>query len=134
MTLKYFDVNREFKCPCQSPSCNAPILPHRLLGLYLDRAREMLGLPIVVTSGNRCRTHNTLIGGTEPSEHVWPEGCLGADLDAPDGRSAWQLHDALRQAGFTRIGWYKKHLHAGVGDIVAPAQFPTTVLWMEEKN
>jgi uncharacterized protein YcbK (DUF882 family) len=106
--------------------------PHRLLRLYLDRAREMLGRAIIVESGNRCAAHNADVGGEDKSEHGYPEGCLGADLDANTSREKWQLVDALRQAGFTRIGLYHNRgsVHAGVGDAVDPETWPANVLWV----
>lgn len=121
--------DKEFDCSCGVATCPAPKKPHRLLALYLDRAREMLGAPIVITSGNRCPEHNRLEGGEDPSEHVWPDGCLGCDVEVSGARHRWQLHDALRHAGFTRVGVYGKHFHVGVGEMVVPATFAPNVEW-----
>jgi hypothetical protein len=131
--VTYFK-DEEFACPCSREECDAPQGPHRLLRLYLDRAREMLGAPIIVTSGNRCAAHNADVGGETDSEHVFPEGCLGADVaavDGIDGRSRYLLVEAVRQAGFTRLGLYRdNHVHVGIGDAVDEHRFPPQVIWV----
>lgn len=130
MKLRWFDVDAEFRCQCGRAECDAPTGPHRLLGLYLDRVREMYGQPLVVTSGNRCAVHNANEGGGAVSEHVWPDGCLGADVRCGGSRDRARLLDAIRQAGVTRVGLYAAHVHIGIGDFVAPASFPPIVAWL----
>lgn len=127
--LRYFR-DEEFRCPCGAADCSAPVGPHRLLGLYLDRAREQYGQPIVITSGNRCHTHNQLVGGEAKSEHVWPGGCLGADVRCVTSRDRARLLDALRLAGVTRVGIYGRHLHVGVGDMIDAATWPAIMTWV----
>lgn len=123
-------LDREFYCPCQREDCDAKKGPHRLLRLYLDRAREMLGAPIVVTSGNRCPAHNAEVHGEAKSEHVHPEGCVGADLHTPTSRDRWALTDACRHAGFTRLVYYHadSHMHVGIGDSLDPETWPPNVI------
>lgn len=127
--LRWFTAS-EFDCLCRRAECDAPKKPHRLLGLYLDRAREMYGQPIVVTSGNRCAVHNAALRGEARSEHVHPGGCLGADLACTSNHDRARLLDALRLAGFTRVGIYKAHVHAGVGDMVDVATWPEIRTWL----
>lgn len=117
----------EFRCRCGRPECDAPKDCHRLLRLYLDRMRDMLGVAIVVTSGNRCAEWNKRQGGQPDSEHVNADGCLGADVACANSALRWRMLDAARHAGFTRIGVYPKHLHVGVGDM---PRFPPNVVWV----
>ena len=128
-----FFKDEEFLCGCQRPECPAPKAPHRLLGLYLDRMREMYGAPIVITSGNRCPEHNRAEGGEEKSEHVWPDGCLGVDVRCSGSRERGRLLDAARHAGISRIGIYSAHLHVGIGDTILAGQWPPTVTWVSPK-
>lgn len=123
-------MDREFYCPCQRAECDAKRGPHRLLRLYLDRAREMLGAPITVTSGNRCAAHNADVHGEDKSEHVYPEGCVGADLHAGTSRERWALTDACRHAGFTRFVYYHgdAHIHVGIGDSIDVEAWPSNVI------
>lgn len=121
----------EFYCPCWRADCDGKGKgPHRLLRLYLDRAREMLGAPIMVTSGNRCAAHNADVHGEDKSEHVYPEGCIGADLHVADSRARWALLDACRHAGFTRFVFYAKddHIHVGIGDSFDAEAWPPNVI------
>ena len=130
MTLRWFDADTEFRCQCHRPECDAPIRPHVLLGRYLDVIRGDYGQPLVVTSGNRCAVHNAAIGGEATSEHVWPEGCLGSDLACAGSRDRARLLDAIRRSGVTRVGLYAKHVHVGVGDMVAAETFAGIVTWL----
>ncbi len=52
----------------------------RLLASTLEIVREVLGHPIVITSGYRCPEINRLVGGSETSAHL--EG-LAADFTCP---------------------------------------------------
>ena len=123
-----FFAASEFACRCGRPECDAPKDCHRLLRLYLNRAREMLGAPIVVTSGNRCAWHNAQVGGVAVSEHVDSEGCLGADLACTTSTARALLLDAIRHAGITRVVLYPRHVHVGIGDMLEPPRFPGHVV------
>lgn len=130
---RWFNEDLEFRCQCGKPTCDAPVKPHRLLALYLDQARDMYGQAIIVTSGNRCKSNNLAVGGEDPSEHVWPEGCLGCDVRCLDGRQRFHLLEAFRHAGFRRLGVYARdgHLHVGIGDTVENSPFPADVVWVK---
>lgn len=127
--MKWFR-DEEFRCPCRRPECDAPIGPHRLLGIYLDEIRERWGRALIVSSGNRCADHNARVGGVDGSEHVQPGGCLGADVACWTSRDRALLLDAVRHSGITRVGVYRRHLHIGVGDAVASEKFPSPVVWV----
>lgn len=116
----------EFTCRCGRHICDAPTGPSRTLRLHLDRMRDVLGAPIIITSGNRCTYWNALKGGVVGSEHDRAGGCEGADLACPTSRERWAMLDAARHAGFTRIGIGKDFLHVGVG--TGPKDAPN-VIW-----
>lgn len=120
----------EFACRCGRAECDAPTDCHRLLRYYLERTREMYGQPLTVTSGNRCAAWNLHEGGEKGSEHVAPDGCLGADVQCETSSERFRLLEALRHAGVTRIGIYPKHVHVGVGDMVDAGGFAGMVTWL----
>ena len=55
----------EFKCPC----CGRVKINYDLPPA-LQEVRDLLGSPIVITSGYRCKEHNTEIGGAKFSAHL----------------------------------------------------------------
>lgn len=61
---KYFS-KKEFSCKC----CGRIRIDNRLLDA-LESLRELVGLPIIITSGYRCAKHNKNIGGAADSYHV----------------------------------------------------------------
>jgi len=91
----------------------------------LDRARELYGYPIVITSGKRDFEKNASVGGVKDSEHVIGEG---VDIKAPmDGELRERLAWALGLAGFRRVGSYLRHFHAGNS-----RNHPNPVFWIGE--
>ena len=55
----------EFECQC---GCGANAADIELVGV-LEKVREHFGEPIVITSANRCESHNTKVGGAVGSKH-----------------------------------------------------------------
>jgi zinc D-Ala-D-Ala carboxypeptidase len=80
------DMTRNFsrhEFACKGKRCcgnSAPVLPELVLGL--QELRDRAGIPLVISSGFRCRTHNKRVSGTPDSQH-----CLGtaADVTCPRG-------------------------------------------------
>lgn len=80
------DLTRNFsrhEFACKGKHCcghSAPILPELVLGL--QELRDRMGVPLVISSGFRCRTHNKAVSRTADSQH-----CLGtaADVACPRG-------------------------------------------------
>ena len=58
----------------------------------LERIRSMLGHPVVVSSGYRCRELNDAIGSKATSDHI---RAMAADIKCPEFGSAHQLAKAL---------------------------------------
>lgn len=62
----------EFQCQCKE-NCPGKIPKLRLndaLLTTLNAVREKYGKPIIVTSGFRCKRHNSAIGGAVASQHL----------------------------------------------------------------
>jgi hypothetical protein len=92
---KYFK-REDFACPC----CEQNLISDKLIDM-LDTAREIAGIPFVITSGYRCKNHNALTLGSSPdSSHI--KG-LAADIKVRDSGERWIIVFALYAAGFKRI-------------------------------
>lgn len=78
----------------------------------LDRARELYGHAIVITSGFRDPAENALVGGVSESAHTTGHA---ADVRVPlDREMRERLIWAMGRAGFSRIGIYDAHIHVDV--------------------
>jgi hypothetical protein len=51
-------ARNEFACPC---GCNAQMIDAELVG-KLQQVRDLLGVPLTITSGYRCLAHNSKVG------------------------------------------------------------------------
>ena len=75
----------------------------------LDIARGWAGVPFVVTSSIRCKAHNdSLPYGKPNSAHLTGNA---VDLACTSSRTRMKIYDALRKAGFDRIGISENFLH-----------------------
>lgn len=92
----------------------------------LDRARELFGAPIIITSGYRDPEKNESTGGVKDSEHT--KG-MGVDIRCVDSELQKRLIWALCVAGFHRVGVYDRHLHVGVD-----SSKPSPAYWMGESK
>ena len=100
--MKHF-TRKEFNCPC----CGANLMEPAFLEM-LDKARGIAGIPFKINSGYRCAPHNKNEGGSPTSSHVdgW-----AADINCIGSRHRFIMVDALREAGFERIGIRKDFIH-----------------------
>ncbi len=93
---------REFQCRC----CSQAKVSSRLVE-RLQQLRDRVGVPVMVTSGYRCPTHNRNVGGAPNSFH--PQG-LAADVRT--GRhTPRELARLGEQLGFNGIGIYSNFVH-----------------------
>ena len=68
--IKYFKRD-EFKCKCGGKYCDGfPVEPKSKLVTVADRVREHFGNPAIVSSGVRCKQHNSNVGGVANSRHM----------------------------------------------------------------
>lgn len=102
---KHFKIE-EFKCPC----CGGLIIDEHLVDL-LDQAREIAGVPFVITSGYRCNKHNEEIGGKPNSAHLKGQA---ADIAVPSSQHCYAILRALLEVGFMRIGIAKDFIHVDI--------------------
>ncbi len=97
-----------FNCPCGE--CD--VAPSKQLISLLNKARRSAGIPFVVTSGPRCPSHNTDVGGAPGSDHLTFEA---ADVSCLSSTQRFAIVQAGLEAGFTRIGIGKTFVHLGFG-------------------
>lgn len=74
----------------------------------LNKARELAGIPFIITSGYRCEAHNRAVGGKSEGAHTSGHA---VDIKADTSRPRFLIIDALIKAGFTRIGIAKTFIH-----------------------
>ena len=98
---------REFECKCGCGLNNMDA--HHLI--MLDDARDMAGIPFIITSGSRCMKHNLSkeIGGSITSSH--PLG-YASDILCQNSRERYKIVRSLLIAGFRRIGIEETFIHA----------------------
>lgn len=86
-----------------------------LVASWLEAARGILGVPLIVTSGYRTPAHNEAVGGSATSDH--PNG-LAADWE-PSGLSLYKSYQLLKSAPpppFDQLIFYPDgHIHVGLG-------------------
>lgn len=104
---------QEFLCRCGEATCPAPREVTRPFLMTLNLMRHYFARPLIVTSGLRCPTWNAKVGGRPNSEHLTGEG---ADLICLSAAFRWEMMEAARHAGFTRLGIGKDFLHVGLRD------------------
>ena len=114
--MSYFTQD-EFKCPCCGKVHVSAFLIHKL-----NKVREALGLPMVVTSGYRCEQHNEAVGGKENSAH---RNGTAADIKCETSSMRFSLVQLALEAGFTRIGIGKDFVHLDVHETLLPM-----VMWV----
>lgn len=76
----------------------------RLVDVVLDPARELLGKPIKVNSGYRCKELNEIVGGAKYSYHL--SGCA-ADITAGSISANRCLYVILRKLPHKELIWEK---------------------------
>lgn len=105
--LRHF-VQSEFDSP---DIINSGILMDNQLLLMLDEARELAGIPFIITSGYRSKAHNKEVGGKSDSSHL--KG-LAVDISAIYSRERFLIIRSLFQVGFVRIGLKSNMIHVDI--------------------
>ncbi len=77
----------------------------------LDAAREIAGIPFIITSGYRTESHNSAVGGVLGSSHT--KG-LAADIAAITEDQKTAIASAAIEVGIRRIGWGRTFIHLDV--------------------
>lgn len=87
-------------------------LSERMVAM-LDAAREAAAIPFVITSGYRDPMKNDQAGGVKDSAH---SSGLAVDIRAPNDEVGKMIAYGLGFAGFKRVGFYDRHLHADIDE------------------
>ena len=114
---KYFNRS-EVACKC---GCGLMNINPRLVKL-LDKIREILGRPLIITSACRCPAHNRIEGGKENSAHI--KG-LAADLKVNGSKKRYEVIEAALVSGIIRIGIAKTFIHVDID-----SSKPQRVTWL----
>jgi len=77
----------------------------------LDKARDIAGVPFIITSAYRTENHNREVGGRIGSSHC--KG-LAVDLLYNGSRDRYLILNALLKVGINRIGLGKSFIHCDV--------------------
>lgn len=100
-------VDTEFMCPC----CKKIKISYDLVD-RLQIVRELIGVPITVTSGYRCKTQNKKVNGYEKSLHM--QG-LAADIKVRQDKMQ-DLKDICKKVFYDKgVGIYPNHVHVDMG-------------------
>lgn len=114
--IKYFKRS-EFACKCGKYCNGFPVEPNEKLVETLETIREHFGVPVTVSSGIRCKTHNTNVGGVSNSQHM--EG-TAADIvvkGVPVSEVVKYAETLMPKTG--GIGTYKTFTHIDVRSVKA---------------
>ena len=104
---------REFRCKCGRKDCDAAPLDMRLV-YALQELRDLIGLPLIVTSGCRCRWYNSrLPDASYNSRHL---SGIAADIVCADLTPVELRHFAQAVPAFDKggIGIYDWGIHVDV--------------------
>jgi len=112
---EHFD-EREFVCPC----CGKVHVDQFLLYL-LEKARKLLGRPIIIASGYRCAAHDAAVGGKPNSAHLSGKA---ADIQCAFSTERFDLIRTFIGLGVVRIGIGKDFIHIDVDTIL-----PQRCIW-----
>ncbi len=105
--MKYFNYE-EFDSPDIKGS--GQLMDPELLDM-IDKAREIYGKPIRVTSGYRTEDHNRKVGGVDSSSHL--KG-LAIDVACVRSNDRFEMLTALIEVGFNRIGVASTFIHVDI--------------------
>lgn len=112
----------EFACKC----CGRQNINEKLV-FQLQNIRDIIKMPIIITSGYRCPTYNKKVGGSPKSQHL-----LGKAADIyVKGMSVRDLYEIVKifyRNGINGIGIYPEQhfIHVDIRE--------TPVIWVYLKN
>jgi uncharacterized protein YcbK (DUF882 family) len=110
----------DFKCKC---GCGFNNIDTEFVD-KLNEAREIAGVPFVITSGCRCRKHNAAVSTCgDPLDSPHLKG-VAADIAIQNSIVRYLVLTALVAVGFTRIGIGRNFIHVDMDD-----NKPPKVIW-----
>jgi uncharacterized protein YcbK (DUF882 family) len=105
--MKYFNYT-EFDSPDVQGS--GQMMDKAFLSM-LDEIREIVGEPLIITSGYRTPAHNESVNGVESSSHL--KG-LAVDIAVRNSRMRFKLINAIQEVGISRIGIADNFIHIDI--------------------
>jgi Peptidase M15. len=104
---KHFNESEFNRC---TPSCSLQDMKQSTMN-RLDTARDIAGIPFVLSCAYRTSAHDKSKGRSGTGAHTLTP-CQAVDIRCNTDRNRWTVVNALIQAGFTRIGIAKTYIHA----------------------
>lgn len=101
----------EFRCKCCRKADYVDDLQR--LAMALEKIRSLVGQPLLITSGWRCKQHNMRVGGAYKSPHL--KG-LAADIACHTSLFRYKLVAAALECGIKRIGIGPNFVHVDLLD------------------
>ena len=116
----------EVMCPC---GCGANKISSILIG-KLQMVRNIIGRPIVITSGVRCEFYNTSIKASMNSSHIPDDYGIGhaVDIACLNSKDRYELVE-VAQKFFKRIG-ISKGSYGGVVHLDVDRSKIQEVMWL----
>ncbi len=105
-------------------TCDGEIVYYKMDAELLEKlnlARDISGVPFVITSSYRTPESNAKVGGKPNSAHL--RG-TAVDIAISDGSQRFAILKGLLASGFTRIGVAKSFIHADIDK-----QLPAPMVW-----
>lgn len=104
-------VSREFDCPCDLPTCRETLVDS-MLAVGLERIREALGVPLIVTSGYRCRAYQDELTRRGYETAPRSKHLDGHAADVTSGKhTGAELERIARECGFESVGVGSNWIH-----------------------
>lgn len=104
---RFFSLE-EFECPC----CHRVML-HPLLLQKLSLLRDKINLPLLISSGYRCKKENRKVHGVKASYHIFG---LAVDVQVPS-MDMVDLRLYAINTSFGGIGLYDNFLHLDIRSV-----------------
>ena len=103
----------EFECKCGCEMPEDVFLQIQKLASQLQYIRDFIRLPMRITSGYRCKSHNKEVGGVSNSQHVLGKA---SDIQVSDSspEAIYQVIDTLAEYGHVLqggLGLYNTFTH-----------------------
>jgi uncharacterized protein YcbK (DUF882 family) len=108
----------EFACNC---GCGESYMDVAFVN-KLQRVRDITDIPMIITSGYRCKEYNRLVGGVDNSAHT--KG-IAVDISCETSYYRLLLIEALLSCGINRIGIGSDFVHCDVDKTK-----PDNVMWL----
>lgn len=108
---------REFDCPCTDPECIQTSIDPTLIQM-LQNTRDILAVPMHITSGNRCAAYQQILKdrGYETASGISTHQEFKAADFTTGQHSGEELETAARTAGFKAVGVGKTFVHCDTRD------------------